>query len=289
MPQSASGSHNVQRLVSYFDETHLHYRVLWMTSQALAMHMGYWDAETPDHASSLVNMNRVLAARGRMRPGDRVLDAGCGVGGSAIWLVEEFGVEVTGINVVERQLRDAQRHARRHGVNDRVRFEYQDITCTTFPADSFNVVWAIESACHTQEKRTFLTEARRLLVPGGRLLVADGFRTRRPLRPSEEQLLSSWLAGWAVPDLVTGEEFTNVAREVGFEHIRFEDISPNVQPSLRRLYRMARAMYPPGRAVLRPLHLISDTQLANACSALLQYQAFQRGLWLYGIFTALAG
>jgi tocopherol O-methyltransferase len=288
MSESVSAPHSVQRLVEYFDQTHHHYRVLWMTSRALAMHMGYWDGETRDHASSLVNMNRELAARGRLRPGDRVLDAGCGVGGSAIWLAKEFGVEVTGINVVERQLRDARRHARRHCVSDRVTFEHHDITCTTFPASSFDVVWAMESACHTQDKRTFLTEARRLLVPGGRLLIADGFRAGRPLRPLEEQLLSSWLTGWAVPDLVTGEEFMNAAREVGFEQMSFEDISRNVQPSLRRLYRLARVMYPAGRAVLLPLHGISDTQLANAHSAVLQYQAFQRRLWLYGIFTAVA-
>ena len=127
-----------------------------------------------------------------------------------------------------------------------------------------------------------------MLKPGGRLVVADGFRHRRPLSPAYERLLRNWLSGWAVPDLMTADEFTGAARQVGFAHLHLDDVTANVRPSLRRLYRLALVLYPTGVVFLRPLRLIADKQLANARSALKQYQALRRDLWFYGIVTAAA-
>jgi hypothetical protein len=93
--------------------------------------------------------------------------------------------------------------------------------------------------------------------------------------------------GWAVPDLVTADEFTAAARQAGFAHACLDDVTTNVRPSLRRLYRLALTLYPAGVVLLRPLRLITDKQLTNARSALEQYQALQRGLRFYGIFAAV--
>jgi tocopherol O-methyltransferase len=73
-------------------------------SSALAMHYGFWDKETSNHAEALINMNRALATRAEVRPGDHVLDAGCGIGGSAIWLARDFGVRVVGITLVPSEV-----------------------------------------------------------------------------------------------------------------------------------------------------------------------------------------
>lgn len=93
-----------------------------------------------------------------------------------------------------------------------------------------------------------------------------------------------------VPDLATADEFTTAARQAGFSDIRLEDVTANVRPSLRRLrrlHRLALALYPTGVILLRPLRLITGKQLTNARSSLEQYQALRRDLWFYGIATAL--
>jgi len=100
----------------------------------------------------LNRLNAALASGIRIRPGARILDAGCGIGGSAIWLARTFGAFVTGITPVESQVERARRIAGELGVADRVQFMEQDYTCTTFPDASFDVVWAMESVCHAADK-----------------------------------------------------------------------------------------------------------------------------------------
>jgi tocopherol O-methyltransferase len=277
---------HVRKLVSYFEDAKRDYRLWWMTSTALAMHFGFYDEATRNHAEALINMNRVLATRAELRSSDRVLDAGCGVGGSAIWLAREYGVRVVGINVVPGDIARGRRYARRRNVADRVTFELQDMTRTAFPDGSFDVIWAIESICHVPDKREFLAEARRLLKPGDRLVVADGLRRRRPFGPEDEQLLHDWLSGWAVPDLVTPDEFNGAAQQTGFSYVRFEDVTAHVWPSARRMHRLALILYPLGVAK-RITGFFTDVQLANRRSALEQYRVLRRGLLVYGLATAM--
>ncbi len=278
------GDH-IRKLISYFEDSKRDYRLWWMTSTALAMHFGFYDEQTSNHAAALINMNRMLSTRAQLHSSDRVLDAGCGVGGSAIWLARELGVRVVGINVVPGEIDRGRRYARRRNAAGRVTFELQDMTRTTFPDGSFDVVWAIESVCHVPDKREFLAEARRLLKPGGRLIVADAFRRRRPFSPADERLMHDWLSGWAVPDLVTPAEFTNAAKQNDFARVRFEDVSAHVRPSAQRMHRLMRILYPLGVAK-RMIGLFTDVQLANRRSALEQYRVVRRSLLVYGIVTA---
>src|SRR6266568_4985056 len=88
---------DLPRIRDYYDETWLDYRMLWLNPQNIAIHFGYWDERTRGHGESLLNMNRVLASQIGIRTGQRILDAGCGVGGSSIWLAQTYGVEVVGI------------------------------------------------------------------------------------------------------------------------------------------------------------------------------------------------
>jgi tocopherol O-methyltransferase len=285
MAKSLDHVDHVRKLISYFEDTKRDYRLWWMTSTALAMHFGFYDEQTRNHAEALINMNRALATRAELRSSDRVLDAGCGVGGSAIWLARELGARVVGVNVVPSEIDRGRRYARRRNVAERVTFELQDMTRTAFPDGSFDVVWAIESVCHVPDKREFLAEARRLLKPGGRLVVADAFRRRRPFGPADERLLHDWLSAWVVPDLMTPNEFTDAAEKNGFARVKFEDVSAHVRPSSRRMYRLMCVLYPLGVA-RRMIGLFTDVQLANRRSALDQYRVVQRDLLVYGIITA---
>jgi tocopherol O-methyltransferase len=274
-----------EAIVGYYDETWLDYRMLWLNRDNLAVHFGYTDGSTRSHTDALKNMNRVLADRVRIQPGERVLDAGCGIGGSSLWLAAERSARVVGITLAARQVTMARSHAARRGLTDRVHFEVADFTATPFPDASFDIVWAVESLCHAPRKAAFYQEAARLLRPGGRVVVADFIRAARPLDPTGEQLLHEWLDGWAVPDIDTPAEQLGHLAAAGFTDVRLDDVTVHTRPSLRRLYRMAYWTYP--LAVLgRVTGIRSEVQHGNVIASIRQYQALRHRAWFYSILSA---
>jgi cyclopropane fatty-acyl-phospholipid synthase-like methyltransferase len=278
---------DLPRIRAYYDETWLDYRFLWLSPENLAVHFGYWDERTRSHDESLVNMNRLLARHIGIQPGQRVLDAGCGVGGSSLWLARNYGVSVVGITPVASQIARARAFARREQLQGRVRFAQEDYTRTNFPDGSFDAIWAIESVCHAPDKRLFLREARRLLKPGGRLGIVEYMRFTRPYAAADEALLASWLSGWAIPDIATRDEWQRWTGEEGFADVAIEDIAAGVEPSLRRLYRVTLLCWW-GASLLRRMGVRSETQHGNMRGARDIYRAVKRGLWFEAVLTATA-
>ncbi|WP_051023304.1 methyltransferase domain-containing protein [Nocardia pneumoniae] len=273
------------QIINYYDTTWLDYRIAWMNSENLAMHHGYWDQTTRGHGDSLLNMNRELAAMVRIEPGMRVLDAGCGVGGSSIWLAENFEVNVVGISLSADQIRRARESAHSRNVDDRVTFQVADFVDSGLDPSSFDVVWALESCCHAADKRAFAAEAFRLLRPGGQLAVGDGFRLSRTLSENDEDLLRSLLASWAVNDICTVSEFIDLTQQTGFSDARARDISPNVYPSVQRLSWMA-TVYQPIGWLLHKLAVRPRATYSNVVAAKLTGKSFRRHLACYALVAA---
>src|SRR5262245_23710534 len=91
-------------IVDYYTATENAYKDSWDLDNSLAIHYGYWDEKVKDFPGSLVRMNEVMMEAAVIQSTDKVLDAGCGVGGSSIFLAEQIGCGVTGISLSERQI-----------------------------------------------------------------------------------------------------------------------------------------------------------------------------------------
>jgi tocopherol O-methyltransferase len=275
----------MRSVISYYDSTWLDYRWLWLNDENHAIHFGYHDGLPRSHAESLLNTNRVLAETAAVQRGDRVLDAGCGVAGSGIWLAEQRGATVVGITPVRTQVKRARHIITMRGLADAVSVEHGDYVATPFADSSFDVVWALESVCHTRAKAAFYRESARVLRPGGRLIVAEYMRALRPLPIPDETLLTRWLNGWMIPDLDTVQEHSQHALDSGFSDIEVRDITSNMRRSLRRLYILSLACMPASR-VLNKLRLRSAVSHGNVLGSLYQYHALRRASWAYGILSA---
>ncbi|AXQ31353.1 methyltransferase domain-containing protein [Solimonas sp. K1W22B-7] len=279
---SASGLQ--ERIRTYYRETSLDYRMAWTSSETLALHFGYWDERTRSHAEALLNLNRELAVRMGLRPGQRLLDAGCGIGGSSLWLARHYGARVTGITLAPNQVGQAREASRKLGV--KAWFELADYHATPFSDCSFDAYWAMESLCHSPDKPAALREAARLLVPGGRIGIAEYLRVARPLQEKQERGLRDWLDDWAIPDIAMAEEWREWLEQAGFEDIRITDITDNVRPSLRRLQRMA-WFWGFGEWLLRCLRLRTAAQHANIRGSRRQGAALSAGSWRHQLITAV--
>lgn len=274
-----------EEIIRYYDECEVDYRLLWDLNNSHAMHAGYWDEHTKSLRDALRRENEILAEIAGIKETDCVLDAGCGVGGSSLFLAKQYQCAVTGITLCPKQAQKARKIAKDARIVPHPLYAVMDFTCTTFPDRSFDVVWGLESVCHATNKEAFIKEASRLLRPGGRLIIADGFASNPPRTISEAAAMKRWLKGWGVEDLATVDAFKNALTLNGFKDIFFRDITQNVKPSAKRLYLYSW----PGVLLSKLGELVglrNAFQTENLYSARCHYQTLKKGLWLYGIFCA---
>ncbi|WP_051466661.1 methyltransferase domain-containing protein [Actinomadura oligospora] len=139
------------------------------------LHYGLWRDENDDRSfdEAAVEMTAEMIRRLDPKPGDRVLDVGCGNGTPALQLARACEVEVLGISVSERQVARANERARAEGVADRVSFQVVNAMDLPFEAASFDGAWALESMLHMPDKVQVLSEVARVVRPGGRVPIAD--------------------------------------------------------------------------------------------------------------------
>ncbi|MEN0006548.1 MAG: methyltransferase domain-containing protein, partial [Bacteroidota bacterium] len=186
MANQTSSSTTKQSIIDYYDQTQFDYSVAWTGKVDKAVHFGFYDATARTHREALLNTNRVLAKWAALEGGQRVLDAGCGQGGSCFWMHQQLDVETVGIAPVASQIAVCRANAAELGLASKATFEVADFCQMPFADASFDVVWACESVCHAQKKRAFYQEAYRVLKPGGRLVLAEYLRSARPLAAKEE-------------------------------------------------------------------------------------------------------
>ena len=237
------------------------------------------------HDAAQRRMTEVCAEAVQPRPGERLLDAGCGVGGTDRWLAERYRAFVCGLNVQHDHLAIARQHQGIPANGGRVCFSRQDYTEMGIASESCDIVWGLESICHCQDKSAFIREASRVLRPGGRLMIADFFLAEDALSDRDAFEVTEWTRGWAIPNLASTKGFFELLEAHGFANVRQRDITANVLPSSHRLYKASLVASPIHRYLER-LGARSTIQGANISAAHLQYRTLRDHVCAYAIFTA---
>jgi len=150
-------------IIQYYNYHQRYYKWFWYQPSNLSIHYGFWYPKTKSHAESLINMNKVLVKIAKIKPGDIVLDAGCGIGGSSIWIAKNLATKVIGINICKRQIDLANKFVKEEKVGHLVKFYVRDFNNTKFNNETFDVVFGLESICYAKNKKDFVSEAWRIL------------------------------------------------------------------------------------------------------------------------------
>lgn len=210
----------------------------------LAIHYGLWGPDTKTDREALVRANQTLTRGCELGPERRILDAGCGVGGMAIWLAQEFGVQAVGLTNCEPHVALAAEQAEQRGVGHLVEFHYGDFMDMPFPDDSFDAVLNHETYCYAPDKAAYLRGVDRVLKPGGRWQCLDGFLSEKTFSESEEAIHTAMQRGWRTEPLQRWRDVIAALEKSGFDNIEEFDLDAEVAPATERLCKMWKLLGP---------------------------------------------
>ena len=270
---------DVAAVAAHYDDLDDLYRRVWGTS----LHHGYWRVPDESTDEAVGNLTRLVAQHAALKPGERVCDLGCGYGAAALMWYRNFGAEVTGITISEKQFRYAQSTAA--GISP-IHFILGNAADTGLPAESFDVVTAMESSEHMPDKAQFFAEAHRLLRPGGRCIVVAWLSREAPGAWESKHLLAPICTEGRLPGMASMKEYRDLLEDAGFRHLSFVDLTRNVKKTWNVCALRVIARFFQDASFRRVLF---DRRLANRIFAKAVFRiwlAYQIGAMRLGLFAA---
>src|SRR5688500_2047131 len=269
-----------KQIERFYDLYHKFYLDIWGNYDNLAIHMGYYDDSIKSHEESLLRLNEIVFEKAKIEENDLVLDAGCGVGGSSIWLAKLKGCKVIGISLAKKEIKLARKFSKQNKVNNFVRFEAMNMINTNFPDNFFDVIIAIESTCYIINKLFFFREASRILKQGERLIIADYFFNNLP--SLKEKYYMDCINKESSINLCSFEDFKNFMRLSGFEAIHQYNISSNIKGSYEKgIIKLSKLIE------TVPDSLLKKAILEEKKRNLLELFCLNRKILQYGIVSAI--
>ncbi len=205
-----------------------------------------------------------LANRITWQPGLKLLDVGCGIGGTSRFLAHTFGAQVSGIDLTHEFIETAVSLTRMVGLDGSIRFVQGSALDLPFADNSFDLTWTEHVQMNIEDKRQLYAEMVRVLKPGGRLLFHDIFRTtdKPPVYPLP------WADDPTYSFLTTAQHVREILGSLGMKILQWEDTTPKALVWFEERSAIARQATGP---MLSPLLMMGEgakQKMENVNSAL---------------------
>lgn len=268
----------VATIARHYDSLDFFYRDIW----GVHIHHGLWltGHESPDEAADQMS-RRALAPLG-LAPGSRLVDVGCGYGGTARIAAREHGAQVLGYTVSAAQKAFADQQTVSRGS---VEIRVQD-WAEAKPSDaSFDALLSLESIEHMPDRLAFAREARRVLRPGGRMVVATWLVADRISGWSRRHLLDPIAAEGRQAPLITAGALTDLLHAAGFANVEVDDLGAQVRRTWTVVIRRMLL-----RVLTRPRYwrFVCDASASDRVFALTAariWTAYRTGAMRYALFS----
>lgn len=159
----------INKISGFWDKLSLGWKEIWGPH----IHHGFYENEE-DLAPLLAQEKLIqkLADFLDLKPGQKLLDVGCGMGASSIYLAKNYQVEALGVTISPMQLKIANKEAKNHPELN-LKFVLDDAhTLSRISENTVDVVWSLESCEQFYDKKLFFAQVNRVLKPGGKFLLA---------------------------------------------------------------------------------------------------------------------
>ncbi|GFU03740.1 phosphoethanolamine N-methyltransferase [Nephila pilipes] len=154
-----------------------------------------------------------------LKPGQKVLDVGCGIGGHSFYMAENYGVEVLGVDLSVNMMTVATEYlSERPHLNNKVKFVICDITKSEYDDGSFDTIYSRDTLLHIPNKDELFKNFERWLKPGGKILFTDYTRSEKENSSHFEKYIND--RGY---NLLTLHQYKELLEKSGFVNVKAED------------------------------------------------------------------
>jgi ubiquinone/menaquinone biosynthesis C-methylase UbiE len=175
---------------------------------------------------------RILTGEIGIRKESKVLDVGCGLGGTARYLAETYGCHVTGIDATDRMLEEASRRNESAGLSHLIDLKLGNALEMPFRDEAFDVLIGQDAWCYITDKPKLIAECARVLRPKGTIAFTDWLKSEN-ITPEESK---SFFTFMAFPDVETFSGYSELLEGNGFAIQKKEDLSDKFVASLMQSY-----------------------------------------------------
>lgn len=157
------------------------------------------------------------------KPGQRVLDIGCGIGGAAAYISQKYNVEVFGLDLSTNMImiaweRFEEIKKTKNLKVQKVHFEIGDVTKYTYPNEYFDYIYSRDTLLHVNNKKDLLVKMKNWLKPGGSMFISDYTCAPKPWTPAFSEYVKG--RGYTLLEI---EEYADLTKSCGYKNVVGED------------------------------------------------------------------
>lgn len=233
-----SATNLYQQIQQFYDESSQIWEEIWGEH----MHHGYYGRNgnyKTNRRQAQIDLIEELLIWAKVNQEEKtpqnILDVGCGIGGSTIYLAQKFDADAIGITLSPVQVSRATERAEEFDLDKKVHFLCANALEMPFDDNSFDLVWTLESGEHMPDKTKFLQECYRVLKPEGKLIMATW--CHRPtdsvageLTDDEKRHLEEIYKVYCLPYVISLPEYEKIVADCRFKNIVADDWSTAVAP-----------------------------------------------------------
>ena len=267
-----------QQIATFWDQISEGWQTIWGTH----IHHGYYETNqviNPTEAQE--KLIEHLAKLVEIKPQAKILDVGCGMGGSSVYLAKNLDALVTGITLSAKQVEIATRKAEENHLKN-LSFKIEDaLSMSSFEDNSFDIIWSLESCEQFFDKDLFIKQAYRVLKPGGQLMLATWCSSHEEYEGRLAKKYQQLCLAFDLPYMPTMDHYCNILTaehfsiKVSVDWSKFVGKSWDVGVSLVNTY-----------SFLQLLRMSGWRGLRFARQIKLMRDAFHQDRVRYGVFLA---
>ncbi len=186
------------------------------------IHDGYYITGRETKEEAQINLIKMLIEKCDIKRGSRILDVGCGIGGSSIWLAQNLGATTTGITISPVQVKMATQLARKEHANST--FLLMNAEEMEF-SEKFDLIWVVGVMTHLNNQQRFIERGIKYLVKEGKFVIFDWMLGYSIANDNNDSSIKAVTKGLLLASLYRLRQYTEWFNQIGCKIIYSEDIT----------------------------------------------------------------